>query len=700
MKKKISCFLFTAFVALFQGAFAQQQCDFDIAYSFYPNVPKGSLEAMAYSTTHIYNLIPEKTEAHHHAPQRYGLFALVADGEGYWDNNLWEVLEITEGVSPAIKEAKIQAFLQNPQTQILAVAKRMAFLCEKHHVTDISNIALAIREFSEIPANSPLNEYAQDLYAYEVFFQLNHGIYTDFISQKPIIIAESNWFDAQNYAILSAPSVYINGESISNGNINYKTAEGIGGDMHTNTTDYPPALWMSSPNYSSRGGTAISAITIHDTEGSYASAISWFQNSASQVSAHYVLRSSDGQVTQMVLEANKAWHVGNENPYTIGLEHEGYAAQTGWYTTAMYNSSAALVRDICTDYGIDRTTCYNGPSSSTINVLSAAIKIKGHQHFPNNTHTDPGINWDWGGYYNLVNQIGTTCNPPTGLATANLTPNSGRLSWAAVSGANSYSIRYKINGAATWTSISASNAAAFLTGLIANTAYQWEVATICGSTTSTYTSGANFTTKASSSNACTGNITDSGGTGNYSNGENWTFTLAPSNASTVTLAFNSFGLEANYDYMYIYNGSSTNAPLIGTYTGTTSPGTVIGTNGALTLKFISDGATVSWGFTANWSCTQATTLEEASTAWEIVLSPNPTKDILQLQLNHLTALSEMTITIVNTNGELIFERKNSYLAEKEPFLICTQDWADGMYFMLLQNGENCLTKRFIVKRDR
>ncbi|HET9492793.1 MAG TPA: N-acetylmuramoyl-L-alanine amidase, partial [Chloroflexia bacterium] len=93
--------------------------------------------------------------------------------------------------------------------------------------------------------------------------------------------------------------------------------------------DYPPALWVPAHpnNYTvGRPYPPLNTILIHDTEGSYASAISWFQNPNSRVSAHYVLRSADGQVTQMVREANTAWHAGNwdYNVRSIGLEHEGY----------------------------------------------------------------------------------------------------------------------------------------------------------------------------------------------------------------------------------------------------------------------------------------------------------------------------------------------------------------------------------------
>ncbi|MEW6470636.1 MAG: peptidoglycan recognition family protein, partial [Bacteroidota bacterium] len=186
-------------------------------------------------------------------------------------------------------------------------------------------------------------------------------------------------------------------------------------------------MWnpAASCNYSSRSQ-SISAVTVHTTQGSYAGTISWFKNCSAGVSAHYVLRSSDGQVTQMVLESKKAWHVGSENGYTIGLEHEGYISQSSWYTTAMYQSSANLVKDICNSgYGINPTTCWNGASCNGTCLLSSTYRIKGHQHYPNQSHTDPGQYWNWGTYYNLING-GPPPPPPANdncSAAQTLTPN-------------------------------------------------------------------------------------------------------------------------------------------------------------------------------------------------------------------------------------------------------------------------------------
>jgi gliding motility-associated-like protein len=109
----------------------------------------------------------------------------------------------------------------------------------------------------------------------------------------------------------------------------------------------------------------------------------------------------------------------------------------------------------------------------------------------------------------------------------------------------------------------------------------------------------------SSISACSGTFYDNGGTGNYTNNRDITFTICPSTSGlSVQAAFSAFQLESGYDYLYIYNGNSTSAPLIGTYSGTTSPGTIISSasNGCLTFRFTSDGSVTYSGWVAALSC--------------------------------------------------------------------------------------------------
>ncbi|MGZ3865991.1 MAG: glycosyl hydrolase family 18 protein [Bacteroidia bacterium] len=102
---------------------------------------------------------------------------------------------------------------------------------------------------------------------------------------------------------------------------------------------------------------------------------------------------------------------------------------------------------------------------------------------------------------------------------------------------------------------------------------------------------------------CTDTIYDMGGPSrNYYDGENYTYTIAPNGASKVNLNFSSFASELNFDSLWLYDGSSTAAPLIGRYTGTTGPGNVTSTGPTITMKWKSDNATNTTGFYAIWNC--------------------------------------------------------------------------------------------------
>ncbi|MEO6457074.1 MAG: S-layer homology domain-containing protein [Chloroflexia bacterium] len=159
--------------------------------------------------------------------------------------------------------------------------------------------------------------------------------------------------------------------------------------------DYGPAYWVPANANNYRVGRPygpINYIVIHDTEGSYNSAISWFQNPNSGVSAQYVIRSSDGQVTQMVRNADTGYHAGNwdYNVRSIGVEHEGFMNQQGWYTEAMYMRSSHLVRTM----------------TDRFNIRKDRAHVIAHSQVPGSTHQDPGPYWNWNFYMGLVRQDG------------------------------------------------------------------------------------------------------------------------------------------------------------------------------------------------------------------------------------------------------------------------------------------------------
>ena len=77
-------------------------------------------------------------------------------------------------------------------------------------------------------------------------------------------------------------------------------------------------------------------------------------------------------------------------------------------------------------------------------------------------------------------------------------------------------------------------------------------------------------------NTCGGTFYDSGGSGgNYGNNESYTMTFCSNSANCVQLNFTSFRTQGGNDILYLYDGPNTSAPLIGNFSGTTSPGTVV-----------------------------------------------------------------------------------------------------------------------------
>ena len=151
---------------------------------------------------------------------------------------------------------------------------------------------------------------------------------------------------------------------------------------------YPPLDWIpaSASNYDVGRSMPITVIVIHETDGSYFSAINWFQNPRSHVSAHYLVRAWGGGITQFVAESDTAYHAKAANPWTIGIEHEFDPRHGIWHTDAQYRSSALLVCAIARRYGIPLDRSH----------------IVGHNELRGTDHSDPGPTWNWNYYMSLV----------------------------------------------------------------------------------------------------------------------------------------------------------------------------------------------------------------------------------------------------------------------------------------------------------
>jgi len=545
-------------------AFNQMSSMFKNAYLQYPSIPKGILESVSWANTRMVHLLDTQQESCSGIPKSLGIMGLCANGKNYFRENAIMVEQLS-GIT-------ISEQLEEPQNQIIAYAKAFDTLYQ-YYYTQQNNEAQAIyntlSDLSEIPISGAVNQYAIDAQIFQVMRFMNDPNFASMYQFTQKNYPLKNVFGKNNYKVLNAPKIVFTTENIQNemgDNFLFSTEK---------SGEYEPALWNPAPscNYNTRGGTPISAFTVHTTQGSYAGSISWSQNCNSNVSFHYIIRSSDGQVTQMVLEANRAWHVGTENSYTIGCEHEGYVDNPIWYTQAMYNSSADLARDVVNSgYGISPLRTFFGTATVGINTLGACTKIKGHQHFPNQSHTDPGVNWDWEKYYKLINQ-----NPS--ITTINLP---------------------------------------------------------------------------------SGTLYDSGGqSGNYNNDERLLWLIQPTNANTISINFTHFDLENNWDFLFIYDGATTEATLIGKYTGANIPPTFTSSTGSVLIEFRSDCATTATGWTLNYIAITSTPPPPNTPPQTTIIDGSTWK----------TADFSMTINDISTNSTI---QERYFIVADRPTLFA--DW--------------------------
>lgn len=296
-------------------------------------------------------------------------------------------------------------------------------------------------------------------------------------------------------------------------------------------------------------------------------------------------------------------------------------------TAMTVNWTAASPTTGILGYALYRSTD-GGTTYTFVNTYSgAATSTAGAQ-----TGLTAGVTYTWkvvaytgGGLSSaLVGSQVTTASSCSG------TPSAGAVSASATSSCSTFSPSLSLTGAttgvtglnyqwqsspnnSTWTNVSGATNSTYSPSVSSSTYYRCIVgctpsggsansSSILLSITSCYTMSFNTTV---SDSTCGGFLYDDGGpTGNYNASTgNSIYTIYPRASSTgskLSVSFTSFNLESGYDYLYIYNGNSTSASLVGSYTGTTLPSSFTSTaaDGSLTFRLTSDGIINAAGFAA------------------------------------------------------------------------------------------------------
>ncbi len=208
---------------------------------------------------------------------------------------------------------------------------------------------------------------------------------------------------------------------------------------------------------------------------------------------------------------------------------------------------------------------------------------------------------------------GGPCNAPANLNSSNVTSSTASLTWAAVSGASSYIVEYKITSASNWTVATTNTNSVNLTGLTGGAQYNWRVQTVCGGSTSQYSITSSFRTSSGGGSCGTvsglnsSNITSSAATLSWSpvsgavsynveyklsSASTWTLVnVTGTNTNLTSLASNS---TYNVRIQAVCNSGSGAFGTVLNFTTLNSSSTCNTPTGISVSNISANSATVSW----------------------------------------------------------------------------------------------------------
>lgn len=302
----------------------------------------------------------------------------------------------------------------------------------------------------------------------------------------------------------------------------------------------------------------------------------------------------------------------------------------------------------------------------------------------------------------------TTCGVPSGLSATSISSTGATLNWASTS-ATSYNVRYKATTSTTWITTTSTTTSKAITGLTASTTYEFQVQSVC-TTSSAYSASTTFTTT-----AATGSCTDAYEANNTASAAktmptntNITALLNTSTdkdyfkfttSSTATkVRIDMTNLPADYDVrLYYLSGSSLVTVATSQNSNTTSEAIIYNTTTARTYYVYVYGYNGTFNASSCYTLRASTSgtnfftgsLENDGLKGDIIeetsmnLYPNPTKDIVHISLNKSTTNSNLTVTDIM--GRIVHTQ---YIGENPDGIdmeLNLGHLSNGLYFLRLND---------------
>ena len=372
----------------------------------------------------------------------------------------------------------------------------------------------------------------------------------------------------------------------------------------------------------------------------------------------------------------------HEFGHLLGSRHTHSCAWNG-NNTAIDNCASSALGSSAEGYSC-RTTPLTIPSTTAKGTIMSYCHLVGGVgiKFSNGFGTQPK-----NAILNAVNNgpclstdcINTCINTVSSISINNVGTDTATISWVDSGTFTAWKVRvYPFGGTpGSWVTVTTNNYV--VNGLNSNSYYVAEISPSC---TAGLEIGGRQLIFVTAANFCSGIVfTDSGGaTGDYTDMETVIRTIIPNVANNeIVLTFSAFSLELDYDYLYVYDGNSTAAPLMnpGGSTGTDIPGPFVSsaTDGSLTVKFYSDQGVIDAGYIANITCSPRLNTN-SNNYIDFSYYPNPSNG--KVTINSKTTINQ--IQVYNVTGQLLLDKNLNETTTN----VDISAFAQGTYFFKLK----------------
>lgn len=194
------------------------------------------------------------------------------------------------------------------------------------------------------------------------------------------------------------------------------------------------------------------------------------------------------------------------------------------------------------------------------------------------------------------------------------------------------------------------------------------------------------------SGLCSDTVYDTGGPSwGHANDENYFETIFSAWPGPLILSFNNLSLETGFDSLWIYDGISTDAPLLFSVSGNELPAERSTTDNVFTIKFKSDYLTSRAGYELVWNCVAAGT-DFAKKNQDIRIFPNPVKEILKVSVPESMA-GKMNLSVFDARGNTVFCKT---LELADGYSVPLSQLAAGLYIVRVEVDGKISHKKITV----